>query len=183
MKVINGQLKGRNFYMPSGIRPTSNLVRKAVFDVIGQDMEGCSVLELFAGSGAMGIEAISLGAKQVFIVENDAKCVSVIRDNMLKLGVDIRLYEISARDAFASIKLFDQEGKKFDIIFADPPFSRDLAKKTLKRLGGYDILHPNSLLVIQHEKREILPEKEASLTLIRRKNYGLNTISIYRRCI
>ncbi len=180
MKIITGKLKNRNIYMPKDIRPTSNLVRKAIFDTLGQDWEGLSMLELFAGSGAVGIEAISNNAKMVTFVEKDPKAFLVIRENLRIMEVDPRKYEILEVDAFASIKEFALDKKKFDIIFADPPFGRELAKKTLKQVGGYDILHPNSLLIIQHERKEKLPENEGNLSLVKEKQYGLNIISIYK---
>jgi 16S rRNA G966 N2-methylase RsmD len=83
-------------------------------------------------------------------------------------------------DAFAAIKAFAQEGKTFDVVFIDPPYSRELAKKALKTLCGYDILHPNSFVIFQHEKREVLPEKEGRLSLLKERKYGASFLTIYR---
>jgi 16S rRNA (guanine966-N2)-methyltransferase len=184
MKIIGGQFKGRNFYMPSGIRPTQSIARKALFDILGQDMQGLVWLDLFAGSGAVGLEAISRGAAKAVMVEKDPKCVEVIRGNidLLSIGPNesgAMPYDIIQTDAFAAIKAFGRQDKKFDIIFIDPPYGRGLAKKALKTLGGYDILQPNCTVVVQHEKGETLPEKQGRFLTFRQKKYGSTVFSIY----
>ena len=171
--------------MPLGIRPTQNLVRKAVFDLLGQDLDGLEFLDLFAGSGAMGLEAYSRGAKRVALVEKERVCSQAIEQNLRLLGFDPSLYESSpmqlfTSDVFVAIRQFGRFKRKFDVIFLDPPYIDELAKKTLKTLGGCDILHPNCFLVIQHEKREILPQEEGPLKLYTQRNYGATNISIYR---
>jgi len=87
LKVLGGKLKGRNFFMPAGIRPTQSITRKALFDMIGHDQSGVKFLDLFAGSGAVGIEAYSLGAEKVVMVERSPKCLSTIRENLSILGI------------------------------------------------------------------------------------------------
>ena len=149
--------------MPSGIRPTQGIARKALFDILGQDLEGITMLDLFAGSGAVGLEALSRGAKKVTFVEKDPKCAAVISENIGLLPIEkaddgARPYDIVQTDAFAATKLFSRQSKSFDVVFIDPPYGRGLAKKALKTLDAYDILHPNCTVVLQHGKREILPE-------------------------
>ena len=185
MKIIGGQFKGRNFYMPSGIRPTQSIARKALFDILGQDLEGVTLLDLFAGSGAVGLEAISRGAAKATMVEKDSKCVDVITENIDLLSIEPNEsgetpYEVVQSDAFAAIKLFARQEKKFDVIFIDPPYGQGLAKKALKTLGGYDILQPNCIVVIQHEKREILPQKQGRFLAFRQKKYGSTFFTIYK---
>ena len=87
MKIIGGKHRGKNFYMPFGIRPTQSITRKALFDILGQDLEGVTMLDLFAGSGAVGLEAISRGAKKVILVEKDPKCADVINENIRILSI------------------------------------------------------------------------------------------------
>ena len=170
--------------MPEGIRPTQSIARKALFDILGQDLEGIVFLDLFSGSGAVGLEAVSRGADKATLVEKDPKCVDVITENIDLLSIKPNEsgalpYEIIQTDAFAAIKLFARQDKKFDIIFIDPPYGRGLAKKALKTLEGYDILQPNCTVVIQHEKSEILPEKQGRFLLFRQKKYGSTFLSIY----
>ncbi len=184
MKIIGGQLKGRNFYMPAEIRPTQHIVRKALFDLLGQDMTGVEFLELFAGSGAIGLEALSRGAKRVVFVEKESKCVDVIEENIeiLKIIPDEegnRTFEVIQGNALAFIKILARQKKDFDIVFADPPYGRGLAKKSLKILGACDIVRPNCTVVIQHEKKETLPEMQGRFLLLRQKKYGASLLSFY----
>jgi len=183
MKIIGGKLKGKNFYLPHGIRPSPNILRKAIFDIFGQDLRGVEFLELFAGSGSVGLEALSLGARRVTFVENDPWCVRVIEENIRFLGMDRDprnfRYEIIHADAFHAIKQWAKTDRKFDLAFIDPPYASGLAKKALKLLSAYGILHPACFIIIQHEKREILPESSGRFLLIRQKNYGSSWLTVY----
>ena len=183
MKILLGNLKGRNFFMPFDIRPTPNVMRKAIFDILGQDVEELSVLELYAGSGAVGFEALSLGAKRVTFVESDPRNIQILEDNCLMLGLDResgpRRFEIVHADIFFAVKQWSRTDRKFDLVFADPPYNDDLAKKTLKHLSAHDILQPNCLLIIQHHKRENLPEVSGRFNLIKQRIYGSSNLSIY----
>ena len=185
MKIIGGQLRGRNFYMPKHIRCTQNVVRKAVFDMLGQDMEGKTFLDLFAGSGAMGLEAHSRGAKEVVFVEKDPVCVRTIKENINNLSLVsaqnfTQNLELVLEDSFFTIKEFSRNNKSFDIIYADPPYVQDLSKKALKTLGGYVIFQPNLVVVIQHNRREILSESEGKLCRYRQKTYGSTVLDFYK---
>lgn len=185
MKIIGGKFKGKNFYMPAGIRPTQNLARKALFDLLGQDLKGMAFLDLFAGSGAVGLEAISRGAREVVFAEKDPKCVQVIHDNLALFplraaGPGACSYEVLESDAFAAVKLLARQAKTFDIVFADPPYRRGLGKKILKTLGGYDIVNPNSTLIIEHEHKETLPSHEGRFLLLGERKYGNAVFSIYK---
>ncbi len=184
MKIIGGKFRGRNFYRPEDIRPTQNIARKALFDMLGHELEGVVFLDLFAGSGAVGLEALSRGVQKVVFVEKDAKCAEIIRENLAFF--DVRgdkesplFYEVINSDAFAVIKVLFRQEKKFDVVFCDPPFGRGLAKKALKTLEAYDIVQPNCIVVIQHEKEENLPDNEGRFRLFRRKKYGSSIFSMY----
>ena len=185
MKIIGGQLRGRNFYMPKHIRCTQNVVRKAVFDILGQDMEGKSFLDLFAGSGAMGFEAHSRGAKEVVFVEKDPICVRTIKENINHLSLvsaqnTAQNLELIEEDSFFAVKEFSRKNRPFDIIYADPPYIQDLSKKALKTLGGYVIFQPNLVVIIQHDKREILSDSQGKLCRYRQKTYGGTVLDFYR---
>ena len=185
MKILSGRLKGRNFYMPFGIRPTSDVIRKSLFDLLGPLIEGADFLDLFSGSGAIGLEAISRGAKNITFVEKDPKHVSVIEENLVLLELPLaerqdRYFTVEQGDAFALIKAFHAQGKRFDLVFVDPPYSRELAKKALKTLCAYDIVKPNSLVIFQHEKHEALPQAQGRFSIIRVKKFGTSLLTIYR---
>jgi 16S rRNA (guanine(966)-N(2))-methyltransferase RsmD len=183
MKIINGEYSGRNFYMPYGIRPTQNLLRKAVFDIIGQDLSGLSFLDLFAGSGAMGLEALSCGAAEVCFVEHDARNVKVIEDNLVllepaKRGLRARVLH---QDSFATVKQFAREGRKFHVVFLDPPFDKKLGKKTLKALLTHDILTPLSYVVAQYGLDERMPETAGQWSILKHKQYGTSWLTVYQK--
>jgi len=185
MKILGGKNRGRNFYLPKDLRATQNIVRKALFDMLGQDMEGESFLDLFAGSGANGLEAHSRGAKSVVFVEKDPKHVKVIEGNIEFFATDIDdpesgRYDLLSIDAFAAIKELKRKKLSFDVIFADPPYSRGLAKKVLKVLSAYDILQPNCVVVMQHDRKEILPKSMGNIVLFRSKNYGMSCLTFYK---
>ncbi|MDO8662847.1 MAG: 16S rRNA (guanine(966)-N(2))-methyltransferase RsmD [Candidatus Omnitrophota bacterium] len=180
MRITTGIYKGRNLGMPKGIRPTQNKTRKALFDILGNNVEGLSFLELFAGSGAVGFEALSRGAKVSVLVEEDPECVSAIKKNieLLKVFGSCILYPIDSQRA---IKSLHQSGKSFDIIFLDPPYYQDLVKKTLQTLEAYDILSPNGLIIAQHFKKENLPDDLGVLSLFKQYKYGSTLLSLFRK--
>lgn len=165
--------------MPLGIRPTENKVRKAVFDILS-DISGLSFLELFAGSGAVGLEALSEGAKEVVFVEKDPKCVRIIKDNLALLGC-LGCCRIIGQDAIKAIGGFYKNKERFDIVFLDPPYYQGLLKKALQILGAYDILAPNGIIVTQHFKKDDLPGALGDLTLSKQARYGDTVLSFYRR--
>jgi len=182
MRILGGKFRGRNIYMPAVIRPTQNVTKQAIFNLLGHDMEGQDILELFAGSGAVGIEALSRGAQRVTFIEHDVKCVDVIRKNLELLGYEIgREVDVIHLDAFAAIKGLASRAKKFDIVFFDPPYGLDLGKKTLKTLGAYDILHPNSFVVVEYSKRERLPDLEENFKLVTERQYGKSYLAIFQK--
>lgn len=185
MKIIGGKLKGKNFYMPADIRPTQNIARRALFDIVGHDLTGVTFLDLFAGSGAIGLEGLSRGAKHVILVEHNDICLEIIQQNLDLLikntQITLGQCEIIPGDAFAMVKSMARGAKTFDLVFADPPYGLELGKKALKTLGTHDILHPNSVVVIQHEKEESLPHEEGFLILYKEKQYGKTVFSIYNK--
>jgi 16S rRNA (guanine966-N2)-methyltransferase len=193
MRVLTGKHKGRLINMPRGIRPTQNLVRKAIFDILG-DIEGLSFLELYAGSGAVGLEALSRGVRELVFVESNRDCVLAIQKNIESLK--LKECSLLPKEAEAAIKAFFKSGRKFDLIFLDPPYHNSLAapnpkgwigvplsavKKTLQALAAYDILAPYGLVVAQHFKKENLPDTLGILSLFKQKIYGDTALSFYRK--
>ena len=191
MRITTGIYKGRNLKMPSGIRPTQNLARKAIFDIIG-DIKGLTFLELFAGSGAVGLEAASRGAKGVVFVENNGSCIKAINDNIALIRepgiskVQFNDYLVIQADVNEAIKQLSKQKKAFDLIFLDPPYCKgdaeeSLTKKTLQTLSAYDILPPTGLIIAQYSKKESLPEHLGVLNLLKLSVYGDTKISFYQK--
>lgn len=182
MRIIGGEYRSRLIKMPRGveIRPTQDKVRGAVFNIIG-DLNDKNVLELFAGSGAFGIEAISRGAGHVTFVDNNSRCVETVRKNAESLGIDITQYDIIRSSALSVFSQLQKSGKSFDLIFMDPPYHGDLAKKCLINVYSYDILAPNGLVIVEHFKKNTLEADSRVFILEKERRYGDTVISMFRR--
>lgn len=199
MRIISGYYKGRKLLSPPAIRPTQDMVRKSMFDILG-DIEGLAFLELFAGSGAVGFEALSRGAKPVVFVEQDRQAVKAITLNQESLKAQENSL-IIAKDVLQTVAFLHKQGKKFDIVFLDPPYCKDmggkrneasasgsaekmsdsLAKKTLQLLGAYDIVTGCGFILVQHFKKDSLPEAIGDCKLLRQSVYGDTLLSIYSK--
>jgi len=164
--------------MPKGIRPTQNKVRKAIFDILG-DVNGLSFLELFAGSGAVGFEAISRGALSAVLVEENRASQQAINSNIQALKVQNCL--LIPRKVEDTLPFLQKSGRKFDIIFMDPPYNKDLSKKTLQMLSSHDILAPNAFVIVQHFKSDSLGEENAGLRRVKKAKYGDTLLSFYQK--
>ena len=187
MRITSGLFRSRIIKEPKHIRPTQDKVRKGLFDVLRPSMFDSYFLELFAGSGAVGIEAISNGAKEVVLVEKDNRCCRLIEKNLASLGLISKGQKrregifILNTDALRAIEFFKKSNKKFDIIFLDPPYYKDIAKKTLQKLSSYDILSPHGLIIAEHNKKDLLGQDTFGLTCFKQKRYGDTLLSFYRR--
>ena len=181
MKIIAGGYKGRIIEMPDRIRPTSDKVRESLFEILKNCIEGASFLDLYSGSGAIGIEALSRGAKKVVFVDNNRSCISVLKANLVKLGVSESLYDIYNKDCINSLKALQRSGSYFDIVFLDPPYYTDLAKNTLIELSSCDILTPNALVIAEVFKKEGLPEESGVFKKIRSSKYGDTLLEFFRK--
>ena len=178
MRITTGKYKGRRIEESERIRPTQEKVRKAIFDILG-DIEGLSFLELFAGSGAVGLEAASRGAQEVVFVENNPNILKTLASNTAYI-IDTK-YCLLSQDVESAIRRLGREKKQFEVIFLDPPYYQDLIKKTLQTLGAYDILSPNGLVVAQHFKKEDLPAQLGVLSLFRQYKYGSTLLSFFEK--
>jgi 16S rRNA (guanine966-N2)-methyltransferase len=172
VRVVAGAYRGRRIEAPQGraTRPTSDRVREALFSILGP-IEGVRVLDLFAGSGALGIEALSRGAAEAVFVDSDARAVATVRRNLHALGADAAVYR---RDAFAWL---GAASGAFDLVFADPPYSS--ASRTAGRLSELlpPLLTDISLTVTESDKRDPLL---LAMPLIDERIYGDTRIAIHR---
>ena len=178
MRVSTGNLKGRRIKFPKGIRPTQQKIRKAIFDILGDEVRGSRFLELFAGSGAVGIEALSNGAHEVVFVESSRKSTSILKSNIEY--VDMNNYDIMPIDVLKAIGRLRALGKTFDIVFLDPPYFKELAQKTLQKISMCDILNPLGIIVAEHHKRESLDKQFSDITLFKQRRYGDTCLSFYK---
>lgn len=180
MRIITGAFKGKTLRMPKSksVRPTRAMVREAIFSVLGDFIEGKDVLDLFSGSGALGFEALSSAARSVTFVEKAKLSLKVIRENILHLGLSSEC-RVIGRDVFTAFNVFRKKNLHFGLVFADPPYSLGLAKKCLLNIGNCDILHPSAIIVIEHYKKDELPQSTKELKLWQLKKYGDTFVSFY----
>lgn len=183
MKILGGELKGRNIEMPKGtdIRPTPDKVREALFNIIRDKIKGAVVLDLFAGSGSFGIEALSRGAEIATFVDIQKRCIDSIRKNLSRLPLKKQSINIIQYDTLKSIKKLSDRKLRFDIVFLDPPYYGDWVKKCLITLDKYDILNSSSLIICEHFKKDIVPEKVERFKRIRQSRYGDTVLSFYKK--
>lgn len=178
MRIIGGSARGRVLRAPrgEGTRPTRDRVRQSVFDVLGQRTDGLAVLDLFAGSGALGLEALSRGAARAVFVERAPAALEVLRRNVATLGFEDRA-TIRRADALAPGGL----PGPFDLVFADPPYALG-AGAVLEALaaapGG--LLAPGARVVLEHGRRETLPDRAGRLVREDARRYGETVVSFFR---
>ncbi|MBI5123974.1 MAG: 16S rRNA (guanine(966)-N(2))-methyltransferase RsmD [Candidatus Omnitrophica bacterium] len=182
MRIIGGEYKSRQIAMPKGveIRPTQDKVREAIFNILG-DINGKNALELFAGSGAFGIEALSRGAKNVTFVDNNFRCAQAIRSNLESLGVGDSKYDIIRSNGLSVLPRLAKQEEKFDIVFMDPPYYKDIAKKCLINIDSYDIVSPVGLVLVEHFKKDTLDLDLKTLVLQDERRYGDTVVTILRK--
>ena len=179
MRVISGkykriELKGFNI---DGIRPTMDKVKEALFAMI-YDLKDKVCLDLFSGTGSLGIEALSNNAKKVYFVDNKKEAIDVIKTNLNKIKDNN--YEIVYDNYTSALKKFNNNGTKFDIIFIDPPYGKILIKDVINLINKYDVLNNNGIIVCEYENEE-LEEIYSSLELIKDRKYGRVYIKIYKK--
>ena len=138
MKVVGGKFRGRNLIVPSDIRPAALRVKKACFDILKGEIEGKKVLDLFAGSGSLGIEAFSRGASEAAFVDSSRNSINAIEKNVFTLSMG-PCAKTCLKDSFSAIKDFFTYKKSFDLIFLDPPYYQGMARKALQALSEYDL--------------------------------------------
>jgi 16S rRNA (guanine(966)-N(2))-methyltransferase RsmD len=182
MRIIGGEYKSRLIQMPKGveIRPTQDRVREAIFNILG-DVNDKKVLDIFAGSGAFGLEAISRGAAYVSFIDVSSKCTGTIRQNLDSLAIEDYQYDIYRGNAFAVLPRLEKEGSVFDLVFLDPPYYKEMAKKCLICLDCYDILSPNALIVAEHFRKDSLEAEFEVIGLEKERAYGDTVITIFRK--
>ena len=179
MRIIAGEFRGRRLAAVKGrIRPTSDKVREAIFNILGPAVAEARVLDLFAGTGALSLEALSRGAADAVLVEEHGAALSVLRENLETLDLKERTRVMAMPVSGAIRKLAAQEAQ-FNLIFLDPPYGRGLALKTLTALQASGLLRPDAVIVTEHSHREALPERLGRLLLNQGRRYGDTAITIY----
>lgn len=176
MRVITGSARGRKLLTPqdSSIRPTEDSVKEAVFNILQFEIPGKHVLDLFAGTGQMGIECLSRGAADCTFVDRDPKAVRIVKENLKRTG-------LSGRVLCADARMFLESGQKFDLIYLDPPYDDGLYEPVLKAIDAIDILLPGGIIVCESRRNYTLPAAFRRYMLRKTYHYGRINISLYRK--
>jgi len=182
LRVIAGKFKGRKLLKPDSkdIRPTRDIVKEALFNILGPGIAGMSFLDLYAGTGSVGIEACSRGASEVVFCELKEDAIGVLEKNLANLDIADSCRVVKG-DVMSVLSARYALNRSFDIVFMDPPYRDDLAKKTLNAICVYDIIAPQGLALCEHYAEEDLPEVIGCLSLLEKRRYGNSAISFYRK--
>ena len=181
MKIIAGTFKGRRLVTPRGLdtRPTADQVRIALMDTLTPRLPGARFLDLFAGAGGVGLEALSRGAARAVFVERDAGAVEALRRNIATLDVQDHARVLRA-DVARALGVLVADGERFELVFLDPPYGADLVAATLGRLGAGTLTAPGALVVAQHFTKQPPPGEAGALTAFRTRRFGETTLTFFR---
>ncbi len=179
MKIISGKLKGRVLkgYDLEKTRPTMERVKESTFAMIQNKLPSSIVLDLFSGSGNLGIEAISQGASKVYLVDKEKAAVRVIEENVSKCHIEEET-EIFLLDYIKALAYFHHANIQFDIVFIDPPYKSDYAAKSVSLLDELNLLQENATIVVETSSSNFTTDK-SSYTLEKSKKYGDKFVYIY----
>ena len=176
MRIITGSARGRRLTAPQGmdVRPTAEVTKEAVFSAIHFEVEGARMLDLFAGTGQMGLEAISRGARSVTFVENGRPSLEALRSNIAACGFEQQC-RVVAMDAIGFLKL---GGGEYDIAFIDPPYNQGLAQAALPLVAQQ--MAPGGIILCETDRHEEMPKEAGVFSLIKTRRYGKAMIHTYR---
>ncbi|WP_224366634.1 16S rRNA (guanine(966)-N(2))-methyltransferase RsmD [Hyalangium versicolor] len=183
MRIVAGSAKGRAIQGPKTtsrhIRPTADRVRETLFNVLGQWLEGQTVLDLYAGTGALALEALSRGAGRAVLVDSDREALGLCRQNTEALGFTSQV-EVLGQPVARAVEALGKRGERFELIFADPPYAARVVEEVLEQVGRAGLLAPGGLLVIEHDKREPAPESHEGFARDDQRRFGDTLVSFYR---
>lgn len=180
MRVISGSARGRTLKsVPGkGTRPTSDRVKEAIFSMIGPYFAGGEALDLFAGTGGLGIEALSRGMDRAVFVDLEQASVDVVRSNLRSTGFEDRA-EVYRNDAARALKLLARRGRAFDLVFLDPPYKMRHMDELARQMQELDMLKRGCRVVVEHAAEQHYPEHIGQLVRKKRADYGDTAVSIY----
>jgi len=181
MRVISGKAKGRRLVAPKGgaIRPTADRIKESLFNILPRDFFGMKILELFAGTGNISIEALSRGAESALLVDASERSARIIRENLRRLELTDRaqMWVMPVRRALNAV---GRQGSKFDVIFLDPPYDQKLVGRSLELIASVDPVYPTGVVVAEHSVRETLKSSYRFLSLNDQRRYGDTLLSFFR---
>ena len=180
MRVISGRARGRSLKAVPGMgtRPTTDKVKEAIFSMIGPYFDGGSALDLFAGTGGLGIEALSRGMDKAVFIDKDVKSLETIRQNLKATGFEA-MAEVYKNDAERALKALAKREASFDLVFLDPPYRLKHGDALMTQMDELQLLKPEATIVLEHEASYVYPERFGPFVQIRKAEYGETSVSIY----
>lgn len=175
MRVISGKYKGKNLigFDIDGTRPTMDRVKESLFASIQNYIKDSSVLDLFAGSGSLAIEALSNGASSIYMVDNNVELINIIKKNTLGM----ENFHILKSDYKDALNMYKNSNIKFDIIFLDPPYKLNLINDCLDKIYNYNLLNKDGIVVCEYENEDV---KTTNFDLYKSKKYGSKIVTIFK---
>ena len=176
MRVISGSMRGKRLREPANydIRPTTDKVKESIFNIIQFEIEGRRVLDLFAGTGQLGIECLSRGAAEVTFVDQSREAIAIVRDNLKSCGFDARVVQ---EDSIS----FLSRGGKYDIILLDPPYATNLLDKALQIINSVDILTEGGIIMCESGREKPMPDMNMPYFKRKEYNYGKVKLTTYSK--
>ncbi|WP_245628469.1 16S rRNA (guanine(966)-N(2))-methyltransferase RsmD [Fervidicola ferrireducens] len=179
MRITGGMFRGRRIKSLPGesTRPTSDIVRESLFNILGEKIVNCSFLDIFAGTGSVGIEALSRGAEKAAFIEKSGFACRVIKENLDILGVSEKGIIIKS-DFLKGLRKLENTNTTYDVIFLDPPYNKGYASNCLEVLTCSKLLKPGFIIVVQHSVSEII-KVPPKVTCYKEKRYGITRLSFF----
>lgn len=181
MRIIAGTARGRRLKSPKGMstRPTSDRVREALFNILSPQVPNSNFLDIFSGTGAVAIEAISRGATRAVMVEKERISVPIILSNIKMCGLSEQT-EVLNLDVARALKLLGDRKDSFDLIFLDPPYKKGFEVPTIERIQTNGLLKHGGIVVVESSKADLPPEQVGQVVAYRRERYGDTALTFYR---
>lgn len=182
MRIITGSAKGTKLKAPRGnqTRPTADRVKESIFNILGRIVEDAKVLDLFGGTGNLGLETLSRGAESAVFIDKSPASINLIKENSIITKLGGRT-EVIKTDSLKALDRFIQDGRQFDLIFCDPPYNNGLVQLVLRKIDNSQILTSNGMIIVEHSKHEPIHTDFAQLVLKRTEKYGETLVSFVTR--
>ena len=181
LRVISGKARGLKLDTPKNqdVRPTTDRVKESLFNMINSYIMDSNILDLFAGTGSLGIECLSRGAKNCVFVDKSKDSINIVRSNVKKARVENEstILNVDFKDA---VKRLSTQNQKFDVIFMDPPYYENMFIECLKSIDEFNLLDEDGIIVVEHDTKDLFEESIGRLNKSREKKYGNTTLTFYK---
>lgn len=182
MRIIAGEAGGRKILSPEGMetRPTLDRIKQSIFNIIQNEIPGSRVLDVFAGTGSLGLEAVSRGAERCYLIDKGTRTYPILCKNVSNLGFEDRCTTVNA-DSYETLRNLSKKGLTFNLIFIDPPYAKDMIPPAVEIISSTGLLDKEGLIVSKIDSSEDIYEGNEKIVLIDHRKYGNTTVCMYKR--